>query len=116
MRGAELNTWVTNSKGEMIQSVTSQGAVTRWVPHRCNRSLGRCAYVRIRPDGTRDHRYRMTKAISGGFEYSVFERDGRPALQGIALLDQMGWTKTGSFQTQGQERIDLRQIGSNYRK
>ncbi|MBO29298.1 MAG: hypothetical protein CML61_11190 [Rhodobacteraceae bacterium] len=113
--GESLGSLFLDDRGQIVRQVDSDGAVTRFEPHRCMRTVGECTYTRIAPDGTREQRRRITTPIPGGFTY-VIEGPGGLRLEGMAKLDRMGWIKRGWFIHEGTgKRLDLRMLRAIYR-
>jgi len=99
-QGAFIGRYVTNNRGEVVQTVSADGAVTRFVPHRCSRTVGTCQFTMIHPDGYREVRSRVTEATRGGLRYQEFGLDGLMS-EGALRLDANGastggWTRNNS--------------------
>lgn len=113
-KGHPLGTYFTNVRGELMRAEDRNGAVTKWEPHKCMRTLGQCRYTRILPDGTRQKRTRITEATEDGFRYAIYEDSGELVLSGWAKIDQFGWSVRGAYKPNGGKRISLRMLASDY--
>lgn len=113
--GDPLGTYFANERGELTRSEDRNGAVTRWKPHRCMRTLGQCRYTRILPDGSRQKRIRVTEATKDGFKYAIYENSGELVLSGWAKIDKFGWSKQGAYKTVGGKTVSLKMLASDYR-
>ena len=89
-----VGSYKTTARGDVVETIAFDGAKTRFVPHRCNRTLGDCQFTMIHPDGYAEPRSRVTKAIRGGFGYREYGLDGLIA-EGQLKLDANGATKGG---------------------
>ncbi|EBA08458.1 hypothetical protein [Sagittula stellata] len=96
-RGASaefVGRYKTTARGDVVETVAFDGAVTRFVPNRCNRTEGTCRFTVIHPDGFAEPRTRVTRATRGGLRYQEFGLDGLIA-EGVLTLDGNGAAKGG---------------------
>ena len=84
----------TTARGDVVETVAFDGAVTRFVPNRCNRTEGTCRFTMIHPDGFAEPRTRVTRATRAGLRYQEFGLDGLMA-EGALELDGNGAAKAG---------------------
>lgn len=84
----------TNDRGEEVRSVSADGGIMRYEPHRCARTLGACSYVIVRSDGCRETRKRVTRETAPGLAWKDWGLDGLVAT-GAPELDRFGAAKTG---------------------
>ncbi len=106
-RGATFTgSYTVNAQGNVTTTIAPDGAVTRYRPHRCNRTPGRCAYVMIHADGFKEPRTRVTSATRSGLTYEEYGLDGLMA-QGALELDRLGAAKSG-WMKRAQDRRKLR--------
>ncbi len=92
--GAYLGMYETNARGDVTATVAVDGAVTRFVPHRCSRTLGTCQFTVIHSDGFQEPRSRVTRATRNGLRYQEFGLDGLMS-EGEIKLDANGASKGG---------------------
>lgn len=97
----------TDADGNLTRLVNAEGQTHLWLPHRCNRTLGLCDFIEVRPDGTRHSGLRTTTQIPGGFSYLVINPAGETVLEGNAQLDLMGWTKSVDFRRGNRPAIQV---------
>lgn len=81
--------YYTDARGEVLLSVTAQGAVTRFEPFSCARTLGECAYEIVHSDGRREPRVRETLQTELGLSWTEWGREG-PIATGGTTLDEIG--------------------------
>lgn len=91
---AFVGRYKTTPRGDVVETVAADGAVTRFVPHRCNRTLGTCSYTMVHPDGFTEPRQRVTEATRSGLRYRDYGLDGLMA-EGTQDLDDTGTPKGG---------------------
>ena len=89
-----IGSYYTNDRGEVVRSISADGKVTRFDPHRCARTVGACSYVIIHSDGFRETRKRVTQEIALGLAWKEWGLDGLVAT-GALELDELGAAKTG---------------------
>lgn len=93
-RAQFAGSYKTNAKGDVVETIAFDGAVTRFVPHRCNRTVGECKFTMVHPDGFQEPRVRVTHAIRGGLEYREYGLDGLMT-EGQMMVDKDGTAKDG---------------------
>lgn len=93
-RAEFAGSYKTNAKGDVVQSVAFDGAVTQFIPNRCNRTVGECHFTMVHPDGFREQRVRVTHAIRGGLEYKEYGLGGL-LTEGQLIVDKTGTAKDG---------------------
>ena len=79
--------YYTDTRGEVLLSVTAQGNVTRFEPYSCARTLGACEYDIVHVDGLRETRQRETRETEGGLAWAEWDRKGPVAIGGTTLDD-----------------------------
>lgn len=93
-----IGSYSVNERGEVIQTVAVDGAVTRFAPHRCSRTVGTCRFVMTHADGFVEPRTRVTEQTKHGLAYKEYGLNGLIA-EGALKLDTMGgaissWKRT----------------------
>ncbi|EAU46427.1 MULTISPECIES: hypothetical protein [Salipiger] len=86
--------YYTNDRGEVVRSVTAEGQVTEYEPHRCARTLGTCSFVILHSDGFRETRRRVTRETVLGLAWTEWGLDGLVS-SGALELDGLGVARTG---------------------
>ncbi|MCA0997570.1 hypothetical protein [Alloyangia pacifica] len=79
--------YYTDRRGEVLLSVAANGAVTRFEPDSCARTLGECEYEIVHADGRREMRIRETRRTSTGLAWAEWGNDGLIATGGTDLDD-----------------------------
>ncbi|MFW2589637.1 hypothetical protein [Sagittula sp. SSi028] len=92
--GGFAGSYKTNARGDVVETVAFDGAVTRFVPHRCNRTVGQCNFTVVHPDGFTEPRTRVTTEVNGGLQYREYGLDGLMT-EGALHLDANGTSKGG---------------------
>lgn len=92
--GGFAGSYKTNAQGDVVEATAFDGAVTRFVPHRCNRTVGECHFTMVHPDGFKENRVRVTQETKGGLQYREYGLDGLIA-EGALQLDANGASKGG---------------------
>ncbi|MDA7423509.1 hypothetical protein [Thalassococcus lentus] len=100
---AYIGSYHTNARGEVTALIAADGAVTRFAPHRCTRTVGKCSYTVIHSDGFQEQRTRITEETRNGLRYQEFGLDGLIA-EGALELDEIGAAKSGWKKQRGQGR------------
>lgn len=100
---AFIGSYHTNARGEITAMIAADGAVTRFAPHRCTRTVGKCSFTIIHADGFQEQRSRVTQETRNGLRYQEFGLDGLIA-EGALELDHMGVVKNGWKKKRGQGR------------
>ncbi|KAA8614120.1 hypothetical protein [Salipiger aestuarii] len=89
-----LGSYYTNDRGEVVRDVTADGRITRYEPHRCARTMGRCAYVIVHFNGFREARQRVTRETALGLAWKEWGLGGLVST-GALELDQLGAAMKG---------------------
>lgn len=109
-RDAEyLGGYKVNARGEVIQTTAFDGAVTRYAPHRCSRTLGKCTFTVTHVDGFVEQRTRVTEATADGLRYREYGADGLMS-EGALQLDQIGAAKSGWRKGPGKRKTRSRRV------
>lgn len=114
-KGEPLRTTYTLENGNEVFEVGAFGEVTRYEPHNCMRTLGKCRFVTYLPDSNGVRYRRQTKAVSGGFEFSLFVDKNDLVISGRAMLDKMGIAKSGVFSVPNGPGFSVRILRSKYK-
>ena len=93
--GEPLTTTYLDDKGNYLRWVRRDGFELRFRPHDCTRTVGRCGYTEIFPDGRRERRERVTTPESGGFSFVEYDADGNERFRGRFEIDERGAAGTG---------------------
>jgi hypothetical protein len=104
-----LGSYTTNAQGEVMKTVAADGAVTRYAPHRCTRTLGECSFTVTHADGFVEPRTRVTRAVRGGLQYQEFGLDGL-MVEGGLKLDQIGAATEAWHQEAGRKKRRTKRI------
>ena len=88
-RAVFVGSYYTNDRGEVVRSLSVDGGLTRYEPHRCARTVGVCDYVIVHPDGFRESRKRVSRETALGVAWKEWGLDGLVATGGIEL-DKIG--------------------------
>ncbi|MBO9464028.1 hypothetical protein TRP8649_00462 [Pelagimonas phthalicica] len=104
-----LGSYKVNARGEVTETMAIDGAVTRYTPHRCNRTLGKCQFTVTHADGYVEQRTRVTEAVRGGLRYWEYGADGLMA-EGAMQLDQLGASKGGWKKGRSKRKTRTRRI------
>ena len=95
-----IGSYTTNDRGDVTAMIASDGAVTRFAPHRCNRTPGRCDFTITHVDGFKEPRTRVTEATANGLRYQEYGLNGLVAEGALDLdgngLARKGWKKEKS--------------------
>lgn len=89
-----LGSYQTNDRGDILRSMAFDGAITQFVPSRCNRTVGECRFTVIHPDGFQEPRTRVTVETRDGLHYREYGLDGLMA-EGELDLDKDGTPEGG---------------------
>ncbi|MCT4557709.1 MAG: hypothetical protein N4A61_06575 [Pelagimonas sp.] len=98
-----------NSNGDLVSTTAVDGAITRYVPHNCGRTLGRCEYQVHHPGGLIETRTRVTEQTRKGLRYKEYGVDGLMT-EGLATLDETGTVTGGWTRLKGQPKLKSRRI------
>lgn len=83
--------------GNYVKWVRADGYEVRYEPHDCKRTLGKCIYTKIQPDGVREVRQRITKPTKRGFSFNEYDQNGNRLFGGKFELDQRGVAGDGKI-------------------
>lgn len=113
--GAYLGSYLTDGNGAILRSVAADGSETDYMPHKCNRALGKCTYIIQTPEGTKIRRTRITEATSEGLKFAEYE-GGQLVSSGVTRLDRMGSVASGWTMDHATGRkVSTRQVSAVYR-
>jgi hypothetical protein len=106
---AYLGSYKVNNRGDIVETAAIDGAVTRYAPHRCNRSVGTCHFTVIHSDGFREARSRVTEETRKGLRYWEYGLDGLMT-EGALTLDANGTAQNGWKRAAGQPKLKSRRV------
>lgn len=93
-RAQFIGTYFTNDRGEVTRTLSKDGELTLFTPHRCMRTVGECRYTITHSDGVKENRVRITQATSKGLKFKEYGRHGLMH-SGEQTLDRMGSNMAG---------------------
>ncbi len=89
-----VGSYTVNGRGDVTSTVAADGAVTRFTPHRCSRTPGKCQFTITHADGFVEPRTRVTRPTASGLAWQEYGLDGLIA-EGALELDRIGAAKKG---------------------
>lgn len=106
--GTPVFTTYADGDGNWLRFVDSEGNEWRYSPHDCTRTIGRCQYTQINPDGSREVRLRITEATRNGYSFQEYDASGQRLLSGRNELDERGTAGDGRLNgPMGEQRFRL---------
>jgi len=74
--GAPVFTLHTDAKGQNVRRTNRDGAVEKFSPHDCRRTVGRCSYTYTNTTGQKFKNSSLIETTNSGFNLSAFDSNG----------------------------------------
>lgn len=91
---AYIGSYFTNERGEVKRTISVDGEMTTFTPHKCMRTVGECRYTITHADGSRENRVRITEVTRRGLKFKEYGVHGLMR-SGAQTLDRMGSNTAG---------------------